>query len=271
MKFIPDSEKFVKMNSELNFSSVDGAVMCRLETYSCKMIRQEKSSYKKFCGRAPHTTLETLSPPMDDLGLPLYAAKKQKISPMLDLEVVQSLYGGSLPYESSEDLLSTSFCSTTSSVGDDDEMLPLCEDKIVRKTLFHLMSTLEASFYPMYDFSDSKATDFAREPSIPEFERSFGYRMDNYSLGQFSPLATGLWEAIDEAICTKDCELYSFNPADAISDPWVSEGSTWALYYFFFNPRLRRVVFLSCRHVGKNMGLVEDRECLDFQMDFDDC
>ena len=51
--------------------------------------------------------------------------------------------------------------------GDDDEMLPMCEDKIVRKTLFHLMSTLEASFYPMYDFSDSKATDFAREPSIP--------------------------------------------------------------------------------------------------------
>ena len=56
----------------------------------------------------------------------------------------------------------------------------MCEDKIVRKTLFHLMSTLEASFYPMYDFSDSKATDFAREPSIPlsggvYFMRKYGY------------------------------------------------------------------------------------------------
>jgi len=41
----------------------------------------------------------------------------------------------------------------------------LC-DTISTKTLFHLISTLNASFYPDYDFSNTKSGEFSREPSI---------------------------------------------------------------------------------------------------------
>jgi len=41
----------------------------------------------------------------------------------------------------------------------------LC-DTISTKTLFYLISTLNASFYPDYDFSNAKSGEFSREPSL---------------------------------------------------------------------------------------------------------
>ena len=41
----------------------------------------------------------------------------------------------------------------------------LC-DTISTKTLFYLISTLNASFYPDYDFSNAKSSEFSREPSL---------------------------------------------------------------------------------------------------------
>lgn len=41
----------------------------------------------------------------------------------------------------------------------------LC-DTISTKTLFYLISTLNASFNPDYDFSSAKSEEFSREPSI---------------------------------------------------------------------------------------------------------
>ena len=46
--------------------------------------------------------------------------------------------------------------------------LQLC-DTISTKTLFYLISTLNASFYPDYDFSMAKSEEFCREPSVQVF------------------------------------------------------------------------------------------------------
>jgi len=40
----------------------------------------------------------------------------------------------------------------------------LC-DTISTKTLFYLISTLNASFNPDYDFSNAKSEEFSKEPS----------------------------------------------------------------------------------------------------------
>ena len=40
----------------------------------------------------------------------------------------------------------------------------LC-DTITRKTLFHLISTLNAAF-PDYDFTDARASEFTKEPNL---------------------------------------------------------------------------------------------------------
>ncbi len=51
------------------------------------------------------------------------------------------------------------------SMSDDGEAGPLC-DTISTKTLFYLISTLNASFNPDYDFSNAKSEEFSKEPSI---------------------------------------------------------------------------------------------------------
>lgn len=40
------------------------------------------------------------------------------------------------------------------------------EDKILRKTLFYLVSTLNAAFYPDYDFGNSTSREFSKEHSL---------------------------------------------------------------------------------------------------------
>ena len=50
-----------------------------------------------------------------------------------------------------------------SSAGSEDG--PLC-DTISRKTLFHLIATLNASFAPDYDFSQARSDEFSKEPSL---------------------------------------------------------------------------------------------------------
>ena len=40
----------------------------------------------------------------------------------------------------------------------------------------------------------------------------------------------------------------SYNP-DLDSDPFGEEGSLWSFNYFFYNKKLKRIVFLTCRSV----------------------
>lgn len=40
----------------------------------------------------------------------------------------------------------------------------------------------------------------------------------------------------------------SYNP-DLDSDPFGEDGSLWSFNYFFYNKRLKRIVFFSCRSI----------------------
>ena len=107
------------------------------------MISSEKQFFKKFAGedgRSAHT-LEALSPPSSGYGC--YA------------------------YSSSPGGYSRSF--SRSSGSEDESSVTLC-DAIERKTLFHLISTLNAAF-PDYDFSTAKSEEFTKEPNLQVRER----------------------------------------------------------------------------------------------------
>ncbi|KAK8742001.1 hypothetical protein OTU49_002050, partial [Cherax quadricarinatus] len=78
-------------------------------------------------------------------------------SGMNDLQALsppQSMDGASSPHSLNKSLQSS---------GGEDSPL---EDKINRKTLFYLISTLNAAFYPDYDFSNASSQEFSREPSL---------------------------------------------------------------------------------------------------------
>lgn len=42
--------------------------------------------------------------------------------------------------------------------------------------------------------------------------------------------------------------VFSYNP-DLDSDPFGEEGSLWSFNYFFYNKKLKRIVFFTCRSV----------------------
>ncbi|KAI8929697.1 Maf1 regulator-domain-containing protein [Entophlyctis helioformis] len=119
-----------------------------------------------------------------------------------------------------------------------------------RKTLFYLLATLNAA-YPDYDFSDVKPEYFTKIPAIGLAVNSVN-NMFLVHLGDKNSaetVGTSIWAAIDEAAEMKDCDIYSFNP-DRDLEPDAEEGNLWSFYFFFFNRRLKRMVFFTCRSVS---------------------
>lgn len=126
-------------------------------------------------------------------------------------------------------------------------------DKCSRKTLFYLIATLNESFRPDYDFSRTKSHDFSREPSLNWVFNAVNSSLSAAAGEEFSRLQTHLWEAIDTEICLSECDIYSYNP-DLDSDPYGEEGNLWSFNYFFYNKRLKRIVFFTCRSVSVFMA-----------------
>ncbi len=79
-------------------------------------------------------------------------------------------------------------------------------DIISRKTLFYLISTLNASFQPDYDFSNTLSSEFCKEPSFEFVIKA----VENYlgTVDCYSRLKQQLWDAIDKEINLADCEFY---------------------------------------------------------------
>ncbi len=79
-------------------------------------------------------------------------------------------------------------------------------DIISRKTLFYLISTLNASFQPDYDFSNTLSSEFSKEPTFDVLVKA----VENYlaTVDSYSRLKQKLWDAIDKEINLIDCEFY---------------------------------------------------------------
>jgi hypothetical protein len=64
------------------------------------------------------------------------------------------------------------------------------------------------------------------------------------------PLASELWRAIDQSIALVDCDVYTYK-AVAEGDPFCDDGNLWSFNYFFYNRKLKRILYFSCRAVSK--------------------
>jgi hypothetical protein len=193
----------------LSVENGDCKVIGRIESYSCKMAGDDKRLFKTLyneTGGSPND-LTMLSPP--------------------------------------QTLLSASPCAYSRSLSADESESPLnyvCS----RKTLYYLISTLNASFRPDYDFSNAKSEEFSKEPSV-DFVTNF----INTSLGavlgeKYNRMSSRLWNVIDEEISINDCDVYSYNP-DLESDPYGDEGCLWSFNFFLYNRIMKRILFFSCR------------------------
>ncbi|XP_023321904.1 repressor of RNA polymerase III transcription MAF1 homolog [Eurytemora carolleeae] len=202
------------INNLLCLETGDSKIVGRIESYSCKMIGAEKQQYKKFSvGRDPQA-VEALSPPTNG-------------------------YGG---YAFSTSPVSRSYSRSS---GSEDEGVGILCDTIARKTLFHLISTLNAAF-PDYDFTDARSSEFTKEPNLQFVTSNVDNLLSVAASSLYSKIHDKLWITLNQEINLVDCEIYSYNP-DLTSDPFGEEGSLWSFNYFFFNKKLKRVVLFTCR------------------------
>jgi len=223
-----ENAKFEAVNSALCVDMGECRIDGRIESYSCKLAGADKKLFKALSsepGNKPHD-LQTLSPPQSMLSL----------SPSRH-------YGRSLS-ESDSGLL----CDTIST-----------------KTLFYLISTLNASFLPDYDFSNAKSDEFSKEPNIQSVIQTVNSQLSTVVRETYSALAHQLWSTLDEEIALSDCDIYSYNP-DMESDPYGEDGCLWSLNYFFYNKKMKRIVFLTC-HAARPSYSGECSDGLSMEMD----
>lgn len=128
-------------------------------------------------------------------------------------------------------------------------------DTSSRKTLVYLILTLN-HIYPDYDFSQLRAQHFRKEASLSTAEEAIDTRLLEVSkVWEKTPQSDkafleNLWSAIDEAVDLKDCELYSYQ-SDMDTDPFGEKATVWSFNFFFYNKKMKRMVYLSCRAVSK--------------------
>ncbi|UJR23391.1 hypothetical protein I4U23_026399 [Adineta vaga] len=222
------------ISSTLSIETPVCDITTRVESYSCKMAGDPKKLYKQLRnepGTSPRD-LEVLGP-------------SQTQSPVYNHTILNSP-----PPVSHQNPIARSISS-------DDES-PLYKT-IPRKTLIFLISTLNASFEPDYEFSSCTSQDFSREMNLQVVKNAVDSRLlstmgDNYRL-----LSPQLWSVIDEEINLKESEIFSYRP-DGTSDPFSESGIIWSFNFFFHNRRLRRILFVTCRADCKTTSNDEDNE-----------
>ncbi|KAG5879246.1 hypothetical protein JTB14_017099 [Gonioctena quinquepunctata] len=119
-----------------------------------------------------------------------------------------------------------------------------------------------------YDFMDVKSHEFSKEPSRQWVSNAIDTNLAATAGEQYRLLGPSIWTAIDDEISLENCDIYSYNP-DLASDPFGEDGCLWSFNYFFYNKKLKRIVFFTCRAINPRYTL-DSGFGSDFIMDEDE-
>ncbi|KAG1452836.1 hypothetical protein G6F56_007720 [Rhizopus delemar] len=137
-----------------------------------------------------------------------------------------------------------------------------------RKTFFYLLATLNAAF-PDNDFEDVRPEQFIKMPSVDMVMNSVNTTL--FNLGNDVIVNQHrLWDVLDEIVQFTDCDVYTYNP-DVDDDPMnEEEGYLWSMNYFFFNRKLKRMIFFSIKNESLNAPVdqEEQQESSRYEEDF---
>ncbi|KAG9285799.1 hypothetical protein G9A89_013224 [Geosiphon pyriformis] len=134
-----------------------------------------------------------------------------------------------------------------------------------RKTFYNLISTLNAS-YPDYDFSDLTPENFSKQPSLSVVCNYINNTLFNLQHG-WIVTELNLWKIMDDIIDLEECEVYSFEP-DMDWDPNTEEGVIWSFNFFFYNKKMKRILFFTMRGLSLNAPIQDDEVISEFSVDF---
>jgi len=231
MKLLENS-KLDAISSTLSIETPVCDITTRVESYSCKMAGDSKKLYKQLRnepGTSPND-LEVLGP--SQTKSPSYHSSFLTPPPQM--------HPGN---------------PIARSISSDDES-PLVKT-IPRKTLIFLISTLNAAFQPDYEFSSCTSQDFSRETNFELVKSEVDSRFVSSIGDAYRSLSSQLWTVIDEEINVKESEIFCYRP-DGSSDPFSETGIIWSFNFFFYNRKLRRILFLTCRADCKSSSSHDD-------------
>jgi len=221
--------KFESLNTALSHQTENMSIKGSLESFSCKMTGNDKKLYKNLNTRRS----EELSQ-----------------SPVADMEALSPTYE-SMEYGVSPGSYLSKSC------GSEDELANDLPSLVSRKTLFYLLSTLNATF-PDYDFSSAQSEEFSQVPSLEWVITTVNSNLSTAMGAYYTNISSDMWKALDEEISLKDCDIFSYHP-DMESDPFAEDGSLWSFNYFFFNKTMKRMVFFKLK--GTSLSSI------DYEMD----
>ncbi|KAL5972068.1 hypothetical protein TSMEX_000188 [Taenia solium] len=233
-----DNLELETLTVQLSRGSRRYALDVKLESYSCKMVTEEKRQFKKLLARLEAEGLQ-------DSCLKLSSSRtlrgfRELTGETLDRETFKmSTFQAELDANSQS--LNRSRTASCCSEGDSADSQPKPQHPFISaKELFCLMSTITLSFDSTYDFLSANSEDFCLEPELAVV-RNYISRLCSIYVDKYEALAPKLWNAIDVEILPHRCVIYRPNHS---TDPY--SGRCLASFnYFFFNRNLRRILFFS--------------------------
>ena len=140
-----------------------------------------------------------------------------------------------------------------------------------RRLMTDLILTLNASF-PDYDFGAVKASDFTKV-SVRSAVAAINNNLSEWARNQQSASKNALedlWEAINESVPLKDCDVYCFQPPDgSLMTSWeedeeddenTASTNLWSFYYLFVNKAQKRILLFTATETMKATTISDDDE-----------
>ncbi|KAI9228553.1 MAG: Maf1 regulator-domain-containing protein [Piptocephalis tieghemiana] len=224
------------ITSSLNFEVPDSQIFGRVEAYSCKSASNDKKLYK---------ALESKYGSVGSAHSPAFSSPPPP--PFVTQSTTAALVASSVSPPP------TFFSPSSSSPHDLRASSPFgsLDQPSSRKALFYLIATLNASF-PDYDFTETKPSScFRHHYQLAPVVNEVNTTLSNVGRGSIVR-ELALWDVMDQIVELSDCEIYSYDP-DGEENPY--DGALWSLNYFFFNRKIKRLVFLSLHSVRINSGM----------------
>ncbi|KAI8977213.1 repressor of RNA polymerase III transcription Maf1 [Mycotypha africana] len=235
MKFL-EVDSLDKINTAFVWETSECILTGRVEAYSCKSAGTDKKLFRTLENRYNGHPMDTaLFTPANALEMTASAAEAAAASTTTSALATSSSTAASPP--EAEDHFMT-HQNVISPFGRLTESAP-------RKTFFYLLATLNAAF-PDNDFEDVRPDQFIKLPSVEMVINSVNTTL--FNLGNDVIVNKyRLWDVLDEIVQLGECDVYTYN-SDVDDDPLNEEdGYLWSMNYFFFNRKLKRMVFFSCK------------------------
>ena len=234
-----DNEKLDEISTTIARNAQDLVLDVRLESYSCKMVTNDKKEWKRSI-KCPveGRQLQPLSPP-EDFGLSI----SPQSNTMLRLRHHSEMSNSGCSDNDAEEG-GGNHTNNNSNGGN-----VILVEAVSRRTLFNILALLNQS-YPDYDFSQTKSASFrkvAYQDCVASVDDKLVATVHNY--GHFRE---HLWRSIDDSIKIGECKIYSYIPHYS-GDPFTEDGCIWSFNFLFFNKVLKRFLFFACRALSKEL------------------